>query len=693
MQHPYLDLNPHPILHLDAQGGCLYANPPGARLWKALSSDAEGLPPSWVTRVRTAMETGTPQNTLITAGGRIYTLHIVSHPQGEGVLCFGFETTELTQNTRRSIFQANLGRLISQISSRFINLEPQNLSAGITQVLHDLGEFLRARRAYIFQRDKTGRTFHNTHAWHTPQVQSLQETWQNLALSDYPYWWQALEKGTPILVPSVHNLPPEAQNEARALEKRGAHAAIAIPLAAHGHLLGFLGFDDPAEVQVWNPQAIEQLKTCAEIIASAILRQRSESALRNQRDFALLVMRTMGQGLTVTDPAGRMRYVNPAFARLLGYTPEALLNRPATSLVADDDLPTYQQALEQRRHGESTTYEITLKRKDGTRCPVLVTSVPYRRNNQIAGSIAVITDLSERKEVEALLRTQNQELERTRDQALEAARLKSEFLATMSHEIRTPMNSIIGMAELLLETNLDAQQKEFTTTIYQSTQALLDIVNDILDFSKIEAGELRLENAPFNPSALVEDIAETFSIQARQKSLSLMTFISPDVPSTLVGDERHLRRVLTSLVDNAVKFTEEGEINIQVQVISRDAHHTTLEYSVQDTGIGIPEALHRRIFQPFTQADGSLSRQYGGTGLGLAICKQIVEKMGGKIAFQSTAGKGTRFWFQVPLANAHSIEEEPPSPSTLTLEGKRILLVEDSHASRNIIRQYLENWG
>jgi len=407
--------------------------------------------------------------------------------------------------------------------------------------------------------------------------------------------------------------------------------------------------------------------------------KRTEDELIIQRDFALQVVNTMGQGLTVTDADGLLEFVNPAFAKMISSSPEKLVGVSPFDLIDEQSIPTLQENRARQRDGETTIYEVSLIDGDGLAVPVLVTAVPRWRQGRIKGTIAVLTDLAERKQFEA-------ELLAASHAAEEGSRAKSEFLANMSHEIRTPMNGIIGMSDLLLETDLDSEQIEYAETVRRSGEVLLSVINDILDFSKIEAGRLELEQVPFAPTSLVEEVCELFSEKAQRKNLELVGWIDPKVPAALLGDPVRLTQVLNNLVSNALKFTESGEIVVRLDAGEADDDGVCLRVSVTDTGIGVTPESQEKLFQSFRQADSSTTRRYGGTGLGLAICKQLTELMGGEIGLNSETGAGSEFWFTLRLRPAQALPEAMDLPD---LSGQRILVVDDNATNLRVLEMQL----
>lgn len=427
-------------------------------------------------------------------------------------------------------------------------------------------------------------------------------------------------------------------------------------------------------------------------------RKRAEETLRSSEERYRRFFKTSRDCVFITSPEGRWIDFNDAALVLFGLNREEVVNTYIPDLYENlDERKRHLQFIDE--HGFSKDYPVNLKKKDGTIINALITSVAGRdENGKIIYYQGTIRDVTERKHMEV-------DLKKAKEIAEAAARAKSEFLAIMSHEIRTPMNAVVGMTELLQDTDLSPLQKDYVKTIFNSGKVLLSIINDILDFSKIEGGRMLLESLPLDLRSMIESSLDLVAANASEKGLSLAYSIEDNVPDAIIGDPIRLRQILVNLLSNAIKFTDIGGVTISVarqpvgDIPVGDI--SGIHFAIKDTGIGIPEDKMGRLFQSFSQVDTSTTRKYGGTGLGLAICKKLVDMMDGHIWVESEAGKGSTFHFVIP-AEATTATSKPDISMVPKLEAGqnigqlyplRILLAEDNEINKMVALHMLKKVG
>ena len=390
--------------------------------------------------------------------------------------------------------------------------------------------------------------------------------------------------------------------------------------------------------------------------------------------------------VVITDTKGDIEYVNPKFTEITGYSfDEAIGANPRILKSGEYPPETYKELWETIKAGGEWRGEFHNRKKNGELYWEAASICPITdENGTIRHFLAIKEDITKRREAEKAMVEAKQIAE-------EANRLKSEFLANMSHEIRTPMNGVIGLTGLLLDTPLNSQQRDYARMISGSADALLTIINDILDFSKIEARKLTLETLDCDVLSVIEGAVELGAEQAHSKGIELAEYVDPAVPSLLRGDPGRLRQVLTNLLSNAIKFTERGEVVLTVSKLSETSTDALLRFEIRDTGIGMTREVQSRLFQAFSQADGSTTRKYGGTGLGLAISKQLVAMMNGEIGVISQPGSGSTFWFTVRLEKRIAAPEADRAAGFTQpdLAGIRVLIVDDNATNRSILHRCL----
>ena len=394
-------------------------------------------------------------------------------------------------------------------------------------------------------------------------------------------------------------------------------------------------------------------------------------------------LRTIMDQIPVTvsyiDADLRYRYINRAQEQWLGKTEAEVVGREVREVAGEAVWGDVEPRLRTALNGEEVPLERERVDRHGNPIWHSGRHVPdVNDDGEVVGVYTVFFDITQRAMAEQQLRQREQELRVAKEAAENASRAKSEFLANMSHEIRTPMNGVLGLTELLLDTPLDAQQRPFVETVRSSGETLLSIINDILDFSKIEAGKLETESLDFDLYQVVEDVVQLLAPRAHARQIELACRIHEEVPLAVCGDPYRLRQVLTNLIGNALKFTDHGEVVVNVE----PDPDKVLRFSVRDTGIGIAPETRARLFKAFAQADGSTTRRFGGTGLGLAISHNLVQLMGGTMGVDSVPGEGSTFWFTLPLAPAGSL---PSVPSPSALERVHVLIVDDNATNREIV--------
>jgi two-component system, sensor histidine kinase and response regulator len=515
---------------------------------------------------------------------------------------------------------------------------------------------------------------------------------------DFAYGAPFYGENRPILIDLVSLSDKEIAEKYHSLEKRGdtLYGEAFTPMINGGRGAILVGHASPLFDARGNVVgAIESIRDITEYRVT-------EQNLIKTKDYLENVLENSPDAIGIVDEYGRFITWNRVASEIFGFTFEEIQGRSAFDIYADAD--ELEEMLTQLRSvGSVKSLEMKMKRKDGGIVPVeLSLSLLRGDDGKTLGSVCVARDLSDQKKLLNAVRETNEQLlqeiterkkveealHEAKEEAERATRAKSEFLANMSHEIRTPMNAIVGLSYLALKTNMSPKQRDYLNKIQISAHSLLGLLNDILDLSKIEAGRLEIETTQFHLDHVLNNVANLVALKVEEKGLEIFFRTDPEMPRAFMGDPLRLGQVLINLVGNAVKFTEKGEIIVSIELISRQADRGRLRFAVCDTGIGMTEEEQARLFQAFTQADGSTTRKYGGTGLGLAISKKLVEFMGGEISVESAPGVGSTFAFTIELGlqpEALTLPRALPG----NLRGLKVLVADDRSLDREVLKARL----
>ena len=573
---------------------------------------------------------------------------------------------------------------VNDVASALLTATVKDFDQSISHVLHTLGTVTNVDRVYIWQNEMIDSELYcsQMYEW-SPDAEPQQgnEYTVRIKYSDMIPTWKELFCAGKCVNNIVRNMLPAEQSQ---LAPQGIISILVAPIMLRDEFWGFIGFDDCQRERIWESTAEGILKSVGILLASAIQRNKTETALVQKQRTLDWILESSPIAVVISSE-GKVDHLNKRSRELLAITKGTQLSDVHAKILGEWQGKTSRDTMfkEMVENGISSRDNIQFPCADGLVRDFKLTSL-FLEPGDVHKSISWITDVTDLKEIERALI-------QARDKAEVATRAKSDFLARMSHEIRTPMNAILGMIYLCLQTELNEKQRDYLTKTQSAANNLLGIINDILDISKIESGKLELELIPFSLKKTIDEIVDIVRVGAEEKKLKLITTVDPEIGDHLIGDPLRLRQVLLNLINNAIKFTEQGGIFITVKqdpLFNGASNKNRLVFEIRDTGIGLQPEQIERIFDSFAQADGTITRKYGGTGLGLAIVKSFVELMEGEVKVTSTPGLGATFQFSIVVEQtAHGTS----GSSIVLLDKRRILLIDDDANDLEILANLLQS--
>ena len=585
----------------------------------------------------------------------------------------------------------NLQTLLNHLATEFINIPLENSDNAINRLLTLIGEQLEVDRVYIFAYDFEADTMSNTFEWCSEGISHEISNLQNIPNEMVPDWVNTHRKGKIVSIPDVNKLPLNSPLR-QVLEPQSIQTLVTIPMILNGECLGFVGFDSVKSIRQWNSDELTFLHVLADLLCNVTDRQRTEEALRNREAYLKAIFNNAPYQMWLKNTEGKFLAINQPFIEAFNLKdPDEVIGKSVfdlwpekLALHFDKQDKDVMQTLKQKTIEDKIEQQGAKRWFEIFRAPIL------NENGILLGTTGIARDISNRKKAD-------RELIQATEAAEAANNAKSMFLANMSHEIRTPLNAIIGMVNMLDDTQLDQPQKKLLRNLSISSDNLFKIINDILDFSKIESGQFNLEKTDFSLEEIFKRVYGSQEYKAEEKGIKLKYAVDPQISPLLNGDPVRLEQVLINLVNNAIKFTQEGGVELKCSLQSKTEKINIIKFCVKDTGIGISSESLSKIFQSFQQEDESITRTYGGTGLGLAISKQLIELMGGSIGVESNKDSGSKFFFTLSFPVAENSTAAKQSdfvlPDFNSLRDVSILLVEDNKFNQIIAKSLLEKWN